>query len=148
MKKFLCVIVILLISILLVYWSGNNKVNYDISTPENVVKAYFIALNSKDEKFINSITDSKTSDFYNRKDIKNINLISIEENTKVADAFNKYGGGMDTKYYDVKSYKVIYDLQMKTGKDAFDENGKNQKFVTITKTDENSNWIIREIGEG
>lgn len=146
MKKILSIVIIFSIGILLVYLVVKPNNQYDLSTSDNVVKSYFLALNSKDEKLISSITDEKTVKSFDNKNIKNINLISIEENPKSIENMKKYEKEKFDKYHDVKCYKVVYDIQLKV--DNFDENGKNQKIVMVAKNDVNSNWIIREIDEG
>lgn len=148
MKKGFYVIAVLLITLFMMSCShGKNKVNYDTTTPENIIKSYFLALNNKDKKFISSVTD-KDSHGFDCKDIWSIKLISIKENPKATENYNKYINIDHTKYYDVKVYDVIFNLKMKLGRDFTDSNGKNAKNVLITKDNENSNWVIREIGEG
>lgn len=139
MKKAFCIFLISLLALFAVSCSGKN-ITYNTSTPEDVVRSYFIALNNKDKKFIESVTD-KNSHGFNYKDISRIKIIKIRE---VPNTMSQY----DYEYHDVKCFRVFYDLRIKFFKDIYNESGKDEKDVTITKDNENSNWIIREIGEG
>ena len=144
MKKFFRVIIVLLLALFVIFFSvkseKNAKINYNLTTPEDVVKSYFLALNNKDKKILNSVTD-KNSAAFDYKNLRSIKLISIKE-----DPSTSYYDS--DKYYNVKGYEVIYKIKMKFGKDFFDQNGKNKETIIITKNTEYSNWIIREIGEG
>lgn len=86
MKKFFRVIIVLLLALFVIFFSvkseKNAKINYNLTTPEDVVKSYFLALNNKDKKILNSVTD-KNSDAFDYKNLKSIKLISIKEESSI-----------------------------------------------------------------
>ncbi|MBK1811065.1 hypothetical protein JHL18_10540 [Clostridium sp. YIM B02505] len=137
MKKlilFSSILIILAITIGMYLRKDNIQPTYDISSPEAVVKVYFLALNNKDSKFIETtITDKDSHIRTKTSDLVSAELLEL----------NKY------TYTDEKvTFRVKYSLQLKKGKDMVGENGINSKFITLFKDNENNRWIIRDIGEG
>lgn len=56
--------------------------------------------------------------------------------------------GMTNTYYDIISFKVTYYINHQKGKDPFESDGINTKWITLTKDKEHSPWIFREMGQG
>lgn len=137
MKKIIISLLLLIISMVLIYTYVNKEstqITYDISSPEAVVKSYFLALNNKDAKFIKATLTDKDSHVRTKtSDLVNAELIDLQE-------FNHLNGKI--------TFKIKYKLQLKKGKDMFGENGVNDKFITLIRDCQNDKWIIRSIGEG
>jgi hypothetical protein len=138
-----------MVAIIIVLRGYSINKPHDISTPKAIVKSYFLALNSNDYEFIETITPYKRNEGNARESsVKTIKLIHVKEDKKSAENFIKYGMGMTNNYSDVVSFKVIYYLKNKKGEDIFQTNVINEKWITLTKDKEDSPWIIREMGEG
>ena len=150
MKKligFFLILCLVIITVLLSKYTLNKS--YDTSTPKNIVKSYFLALNNNDYEFIKTLTgNTNYVDNGKASIIKTVKLFHIEEDKRNAENFIKYGMGKTNTYYDVVSFKVTYYINHKKGQDPLRSDGINTKWITLTQDKENSQWIFREMGEG
>jgi hypothetical protein len=147
--------IIPLVSLILLFmFVGCNKTQTTKSLePKQVIEKYFEYSNKQDkQKVLSTLTEWHNDPnvelgIDNIKSIK-INKIAEESDTKQRDAYIKYGRGKQSGYKEdnVLVYKVDYDVKYK--EDNLETSGKHIKWFTLVRKDENSAWLIDEIGEG
>lgn len=157
MKK-ITVFILFLVFIL----SGCSKVKTQVTDsqkqqlqPNQVIDNYFRYYNEKNkEGVLSTLTEVNKAPniVFGFENLKYIKLISMSEdiNPKQKEAYMKYGRGSinGVKEENVIIYKVKYDVKYKKNGIGPQDSGIYIKWFTIIRKDNNSPWLIDDIGEG
>jgi PBP1b-binding outer membrane lipoprotein LpoB len=157
MKK----IIVLLIFLAIVF-SGCSKVKTQVTDsqkqplqPNQVIDNYFRYYNEKNREGVLSTqteVNKAPNIVFGFENLKYIKLISMSEdtNTKQKEAYMKYGRGSinGVKEENVIIYKVKYDVKYKKNGIGPQDSGIYIKWFTVIRKDNNSPWLIDDIGEG
>lgn len=117
---------------------------YNLEEPKEVIKAYFDSLNAHDEDtFKKLITGDETSPYFS-DDVGKFKLLDIKDDTdnSLKNSYLNNGMGSIKKPYDVICFSVYYKVKYKGLK-----SDEDRRFVTLIKENENSPWLIDEIGQ-
>ncbi|MCT8977388.1 DUF4829 domain-containing protein [Clostridium sp. CX1] len=121
--------------------------------PKQVVENYFKYYNEKNLEGVNS-TRTQWSQITTGLDenLKYIKLNSISEDVPptMKEGYIKYGNGLITgaKEENITIYKIEFTVKYKKDRVGPQDSGKYIKWCTLIRKDENSPWLIDEIGEG
>lgn len=144
MKKI--VVLIFFMSLFMLFSCNKSKEEYDLITPEGVIKSYSLAINNNDEDIIEKITNY--IDFKdNATNIEYLDVYEIKLNEEQTSYEKKNYMINNNEIYEI----VVYDVNLKIkyeNKDFKEFDGKYSKQFFLEKKDENSSWYIKSIGEG
>lgn len=160
MKKIILIILFIVFvftgcSIVKIQKTSSQEINSQkqLLDPKQVVENYFKYYNEKNLELVNS-TRSQWSQITTGldKNLKSIKLNSIsEDNSPIQkEGYMKYGRGEITgaKEENIIIYKIEYIVKYKKDGVGPQDSGKYIKWCTLIRKDENSPWLIDEIGEG
>lgn len=127
--------------------------NTNLSDPKQVVENYYKYENEKNkEGMLSTLTKdygkSNLESLFKKLDYIKVTNISEETNSQVKEGYLSAGKGKTNgvKAENVKVYKVFYDVKYKEGAQTAEESGKNQCWMYVIRKDNNSPWLIDDIG--
>lgn len=127
--------------------------NTNLSDPKQVVENYYKYKNEKNkEGMLSTLTkgynESNIESLFKKLDYIKITNISEETNPQLKEGYLHDGKGKTNgvKSENVKVYKVFYDVKYKDGAQAAEKDGKNQCWFYVIRKDNNSPWLIDDIG--
>lgn len=133
--------------------SNNKEGDSKNISAQNVVENYFKYENEKNkEKLLTTLTDHwKDSNVdWGFENLDSIKLLSIEEekNKSVKEGYLKNGRGSTngTTEDNIKVYKVKYEVKYKNDEVGPQESGTYDWWYYVIRKDENSPWLIDDMG--
>jgi hypothetical protein len=130
--------------------SIKQKNAIDLAMAETVIKDHFKWWNEKNiNKLNNTVTRDLTGISWGFENIDYVKLININEelSSNVRDGYIKNGKGKYIQPKDVKVFTVQYEIKLKDSNKGPTPSGKHEKYYIVIKQDENSTWLINEMGQ-
>ncbi len=146
-------IILILCVISLKYYkdiSAKKGHDNDLAKAEDVIKEHFKWWN---EKNINKLNNTMTKDLsnisWNLQNTDYVKLINIKEELSgnIKDGYMNNGKGKYIKPKDVKVFAVQYEIKLKDDNKGALTSGKHEQYYILIKQDENSPWLINEMGQ-
>lgn len=147
MKRKIIVFIVLILAL-----AGCTKVNEQAEsnlTAEDIVKNHFKYINEKDaDKIEKTITQAKKGVTWEFEKLKYFKLINIEEDKSdiMKDAYMSNGRGSAIKPFQVKVFKVNFEVNYKDGGGSGFGNGRYTWYYFVIKEKEGSDWLIDDWG--
>ena len=114
-------------------------------SPEEVIEKYYEACNSHNKSKVKSTLTGYLKDSSIEFDKSaNMEITSIEEDLKEKQYYMTYGACPVGEENNIKAYRVTYK---KVDKKSNEENGKAQYVICLIKQDDNTGWLISQIGQ-
>lgn len=114
-------------------------------SPEEVIEKYYEACNSHNKSKVKSTLTGYLKDGSIEFDkSNNMEITSIKEDLKEKQYYMTYGACPVGEENNIKAYRVTYKkVDKKTNK----ENGKTQYVICLIKQDDDTGWLISNIGQ-
>lgn len=118
---------------------------YNLEEPKEIVRAYYASLSAHDENILKKVITIDAEVPYPSDDVEKIELLDIVDDTDNSqkNSYLEHGRGLIKKTYDVICFAVNYKVTYKNLKLS----DKDRRFITLIKENENSPWLIDEVGK-
>lgn len=153
MKKFFKVYISIIIITLSLISGCSNKNTTKINSAQTVVENFFDYKNEKNkDKLLITLTEHYNSPnvVWGFENLDSIKIINIEEemDEKFKNAYLNSGRGSinGTLENNIKVYKVKYDVKYKEDGIGPEDSGIYEKWFFVIRKDENSQWLIDDMG--
>jgi len=143
------IIVVFVLILTLVGCTRVNEQAVSSLAAEDVIKNHFKYINEKDtEKLEKTVTHAKKEVTWEFEKLEYFKLISIEEDKseKMKDAYMSRGRGSVIKPFQVKVFKVNFEVNYKGGGGSGFSNGNYSWYYFVIKEKEGSDWLIDDWG--
>lgn len=147
MKSIIIIFIVIILNL-----AGCTKINeqtVNSLNAEDVVKEHFKYINEKNsEKLEKTVTQAKKGVAWEFEKLEYFKLINIEEDKsdRMKNAYMSSGRGSVIKPFQVKVFKVDFEVNYKGGYGSGFSNGKYTWYYFVVKEKEGSDWLIDDWG--
>lgn len=148
LSTLLVLLLIIICTISFILLKNNKDESYyyepDLS-PVEVIEKYYEACNSHNKSKVKSTLTGYLKDGSIEFDkSNNMEITSIDEDLKEKQYYMTYGACPVGEENNIKAYRVTYK---KVDKKSNKENGKAQYVICLIKEDDDTGWLISNIGQ-